>query len=283
VRIGIVGTENSHADHYVRYFNEQQRYAGHQVVALSGGRSERNEKLARAGNIEQIVDDPAQLVGLVDAAIVCSRDGRQHRAEAVTLLDAAIPVLVDKPLACDVVDAQAILDAAHRAGVAVSSSSALRWSAETTELAARLRQGAAPDLVAVTGPADQHSEYGGIFFYGIHVVEIALVLAPDRPIEDVAVQELADAVVVTARAGDTRLLLELVKPESRKQVPWRLVAAGASGSVVQELRLGEDYAAPGVDAFVEMLRSGRSPLSADELLTPVRLLSTVTAALSQVR
>jgi predicted dehydrogenase len=281
VRIGIVGTENSHADHYVRNFNEHKRYGDHRIVALSGGRSERNEKLAGAGGIEQIVENPADLIGRIDAAIVCSRDGRQHRAEAIALLDASIPVLVDKPLACDVPDAQAILDAAHRAKVAVSSSSALRWADATTELAARLGQGSRPDLVAVTGPADPASEYGGIFFYGIHVVEIALALVPDRPVTGIAVEALSDTVVVTALAGGTRLLLELVRPDSRNQVPWRVVTAGPSGSIVEEIRLGEDYAAPSMDVFVEMLDSGRSPLTDDELLAPVRLLSTVAEALAE--
>ena len=51
MRIGIVGTENSHADHYVRHFNTDEDYPGHRVVALAGGRNERNVKLAEAGGI----------------------------------------------------------------------------------------------------------------------------------------------------------------------------------------------------------------------------------------
>lgn len=281
MRIGIVGTENSHADHFVRYFNEQARYGGHRVVALAGGDSERNRKLAAAGDITDLVEDASDLIGRVDTAIVCSRDGRKHRAEATVLIEAGMPVLVDKPLACDVPDAQAILDAAHQADVPVSSYSALRWARPVTELAAKLGQGDPPDLVAVTGPADPTSEYGGIFFYGIHIVEIALSLAAGRPIEDVATTALEDTVVVTARAGSTRLLLEMVRPDSRTRLPWRMVASGRSGSIVEELRLGEDYALPGVEAFVAMLEHSRGPLSDAELLAPVALLSAISEGLAK--
>ncbi|HVX42868.1 MAG TPA: Gfo/Idh/MocA family oxidoreductase [Mycobacteriales bacterium] len=279
MRIGIVGTENSHADHFVRYFNEQGRYGDHRVVALSGGDSERNRKLAAAGGITDLVESAPDLIGRVDAAIVCSRDGRQHRAEATALLDAGLPVLVDKPLACDIPDAQAILDSAHRSGVPVSSYSALRWAPPVTELAAKLSD--PPDLVAITGPADPTSEYGGIFFYGIHIVEIALSLAPGRPVEDVTTTAFEDTVVVTARAGSTRLLLEMVRPNSRTRLPWRLVASGSSGSIVEELQLGADYALPGVEVFVEMLRTERNPLSDAELLAPVALLSAISEGLAK--
>lgn len=277
MRIGIVGTENSHADHYVRYFNTDNRYAEHRIVALAGGDSERNRTLAAAGNITEIVSEPTDLLGLVDAAVVCSRDGRQHRAEATPLLEASVPVLVDKPLACDVPDAQAILDLAARKGVAVTSFSALRYSAQTTDLAARLHAGV--DTLIVTGPADPASQYAGIFFYGIHIVELVLALLPGRSLSDLAVHALDDAVVVTASAGPTTVVMEFVRPETRKAVPWRIIAKRAGESAVEELRLDEHYTRPSVDVFAAMLDSGTGPLSPADLLAPVRLLSTVAAAL----
>ncbi len=277
MRIGIVGTENSHADHYVRYFNADKRYPDHRVVALAGGDSERNRALAAAGDISQIVTAPADLLGLVDAAVVCSRDGRQHRAEATPLLEASLPVLVDKPLACDVPDAQAILDLAGSKGIPVTSFSALRYSPQITSLAARLQSGV--DTLIVTGPADPDSQYAGIFFYGIHIVELVLALLPDRSLSDLVVHSLDDAVVVTASAGPTTVVMEFVRPDTRKAVPWRIVAKRAGESIVDELRLQEHYSRPSVDVFAAMLDSGTGPLSAEQLLAPVRILSTVAAAL----
>jgi predicted dehydrogenase len=280
VRIGIVGTENSHADHYVRYFNTDNRYPDHRVVALAGGNSTRNRDLAAAGNITDIVVAPSDLIGLVDAAVVCSRDGRQHRAEATPFLEASLPVLVDKPLACDVPDARAMLDLAAGKGIAVTSFSALRYSAQTTDLADRLRSGPDVDTLVVTGPADPASEYAGIFFYGIHIVEIVLALLPGRSLSDLAVHSLEDAVVATASAGPTTVVMEFVRPDTRKTVPWRIVARRAGESIVDELRLDEHYTRPSVDVFAAMLDSGTGPLSRAELLAPVQILSTVAAGLA---
>lgn len=278
MRIGIVGTENSHVDHYIRHFNGEGRYPPHRVTALSGGRDERNTALAQAGGIDDVVDSPADLVGRVDAAIVCSRDGRLHRAQAVPLLAAGLPVLVDKPLACDLEDARAILAAAVAGGVPVTSYSALRWAEPVDDLAATLATGSPPDLLAVSGPADPGSEYGGLFFYGIHVVEIALRLTAGRPLRRVQVSRSNDpypAVVVTCWAGQTRLLLDLVRPGDAGPVPWRVIAAGPDVHLARTITLGPDYTGPATRVFVRMLANGKAPLAEGQLLAPVELLADV--------
>ncbi|HVX44019.1 MAG TPA: Gfo/Idh/MocA family oxidoreductase [Mycobacteriales bacterium] len=271
MRIGIIGTENSHADHYVRHFNTERRFGSHGVTALSGGDSDRNRDLAAQGGIEQIVAEPSDLIGKVDAAIVCSRDGAKHPEQARPLLAARLPVLIDKPLACDVAGAQSVLSTAREARVPVASFSALRLAEETRRIATGLPD--VPELVAVAGPADRTSEYGGLFFYGIHVVELALALAPGRPVEDVAVADVDSSVVITARAGRTRLLLEFDKPGVRSDASWRVRALGPFAPVAAEIRLGSDYIAPVAQEFVTMLDTGRSPLPEAELLAPVEILA----------
>jgi predicted dehydrogenase len=302
MRIGIVGTENSHTDYYLRCFNQEHRYAQHRVVALAGGANDRNLELTQADDSTAIaiVDDVSGLIGRIDAAIVCSRDGRRHRAEAITLLEAGLPVFVDKPLACSVGDAQAILATARKASVPVTSYSSLRWAPLVTELAEQIaRADTAPRRVAITGPADADSPYAGIWFYGIHVVEIALALLPGRTVTDVAVSATADQVFVTARADATELTLTLVRPGPEGLPPWQMridTAAGistgtatgtATGTGIsteqRDLILDPDYGAPGVAHLVRMLESGTSPLSEDELLAPIALLAEIAAALPAPR
>jgi predicted dehydrogenase len=282
VRIGIVGTENSHTDHYIRHFNTERRFGEHRVTVLAGGDSERNRTLAAAGSIEHLVDEAADLVGRVDAAIICSRDGNKHAAQALPLLQAGCPVFVDKPLACDLTAARGILTAAHDSGVPVTSFSSLRLVPETVGFANRLAAGSPPEVLYVGGPADQTSEYGGMFYYGIHVVELALALAPARPIEAVAVSEVESAVVVSAQVGPTRLLMEFDKPGARTATSWRAQAVGPDGLSVVDIRLTPDYVASGSEAFAAMLDTGKAPLPDEELLAPVALLETVNAALASV-
>jgi predicted dehydrogenase len=278
MRIGIVGTENSHAEDFIRYLNVgRTRFPEHRITGLADGPAARNQQLAQLGEIDLIVDHAADLIGHIDAVIVCSRDGRRHRDQALAPLEASLPVFVDKPLACDLADAKDLLAAADRHANAISSFSSLRWTSEVTTLASRLNAGGT-DLVAVSGPADASSEYGGIFFYGVHVVEIALALTDHRPLREVTVADCDDAVIATAVAGNTNVLMEFVKPTGAV-VPWRIATIGSHGSTAQQLRLGRDYDFPAMGAILDMFESGVRPLPEHELLAPIQTLVAIEQAI----
>lgn len=151
MRIGIVGTDNSHVDQIVRHLNGDGATGDARVVALSGGRGRRNVALAATGGIAEIVDEPAALIGLVDAVVVADRDGANHRQQAIPLLAAGLPVFVDKPLSRTVADARAMIDTARAHNAPLTSSSALRWIPDTEALVARSAQGGTPQLVVVSG------------------------------------------------------------------------------------------------------------------------------------
>lgn len=74
-RIGFIGTENSHTDHFIRFLNAERRHPGFSAVALAGGPSERNDTLKTAGGIDVVVNEPSNLIPHVDAAIISTRDG----------------------------------------------------------------------------------------------------------------------------------------------------------------------------------------------------------------
>ncbi len=48
----------------------------------------------------------------------------------------------------------------------------------------------------------------------------------------------------------------------------------------QPIPLGDDYMAPVCESIAAMLRSGKSPLSAEELLSPVRMMAEIDALLN---
>lgn len=276
--IALVGTENSHAEHIIRHLNGSTD--GHaRVVALAGGPTDRNKSLAELGSIGTVVDTPEELLGTVDALIVTSRDGRLHREQATPFLAAGTPVWVDKPLACTVQDARAILDAAADGKTQVTSSSALRWLPEIETL---VREAAARvgeiQTVTVTGPADETSEYGGIFFYGIHVADVAQRLAPGRT-SPVRVGRAADTILAHYDAAGTAVTLEFVRPEPEAQVPFHVTVVGRHGVLARELRLGADYLRPGVDAFLSMLSSAALPVTEEAMLEPISVLEEVATSL----
>jgi hypothetical protein len=209
-------------------------------------------------------------MGLVDAVIITDRHGGQHAAHALPLLAAGLPVLVDKPLAVTVADAEAMVRAAERHGTPLTSYSALRWLPEVRSLIGDT----APSAVAATGPVDPDSPHGGIHFYGVHPVEMALALC-QGDVGAVQVTRTPETIIASAAVGGTAVTVTMIRPDP-KPVPFHLVVVGedCSLSTVQPV-LDDHYLYPGLDAFFAMVRSGVPPIPYDELLRSVRFLAAV--------
>ncbi|HEY3504272.1 MAG TPA: Gfo/Idh/MocA family oxidoreductase [Actinocatenispora sp.] len=279
MRVGIVGTEISHVEHVIEYLNVARRQGdGARVVALSGGAGERNRELAAAGGIDLLVDEPADLLGHVDAVIVSDRDARLHRAHALPFLSAGLPVLVDKPFATTVDDAEAMIAVARAHGAPITSYSTLRYGPDAQALRDAVAGLGPIQAVVATGPADETSEYGGIHFYGIHPVDVAFSLVPG-PVGPVRMERAADTVVATARVGDAHVTVNLVRP-ANDVVPFHALAIGRTGLVARTLTPGPHYVWPGLDEFFRMIATGRPPIDPEDLLRPVRFLADLDRALA---
>lgn len=280
-RIGVVGSDSSHVDQFVRLLNVEHRFGDARIVALTGGDTARNQELAAAAGAEapRLVDDPAELTGAVDAVLVTTRDGRGHRAEAIPFIEAGLPVFVDKPLAGSADDAAAIVRAAQEHGVPLSSGSALRYVPAVEELAAPGLP--LPQLITVSGPANAAGQYGGLYFYGIHLVEAARRLSGDPAGHgEVSVTVAAEPSVVTATTtlGTTEARIDFVADAT----PFRAIVARPGGPAEErELALPPDYTAPVLQRFLAAVAAGAPPTDAEaaDLLAPIALLDAITARL----
>jgi predicted dehydrogenase/nucleoside-diphosphate-sugar epimerase len=98
-----------------RHLHAAVSLAGVEVVALVDRDVERARELASAFAIRHALEDARELEGLVDGAIVAVPN-RLHRPVAVELLQRALHILVEKPMATSVVDCDAMIDAARHNG-----------------------------------------------------------------------------------------------------------------------------------------------------------------------
>jgi len=189
IRLGIIDFDTSHAVEFTRRFNhldvaEDQWVEGARVVAGVPGASrvapetipKNAETLKRYG--VALYDDPADLVGKVDAVLVVSQEGGVHRARALPFLERGIPTYVDKPFACSTADARALIEAAEVHHTPLMSSSSLRFAPEVVEARSGAAAEATGPLVgaAAFGPALLHPRNPGLFHYGIHPVEMLYAL-----------------------------------------------------------------------------------------------------------
>ncbi|MFF9403107.1 Gfo/Idh/MocA family protein [Streptomyces sp. NPDC014744] len=277
--IAIVGTENSHAEEILHCLNVKRISPQVRVVALVGPDDERNRELAALGGDLPVVATSAELIDSVDALIVTNRDGAAHRAEAVPYLEAGKPVWVDKPLAASVQDARAIIEAADRGGVPMTSYSAVRWVPDADRVEEAATNIGDVQTVTVTGPADPDSEHSGIFFYGIHAADLAQRLAPGTP-GPVEAERVAGTVVARYRSpAGVLVTLQMVTPTEAGRVPFHVEIVGRYGLVSRDIELNADYVEPGLKVFLQMLKTGRPPLTTETLLAPITVLEQLRAAL----
>ena len=211
LRLGIVGTDTSHAPAFAAAFNDlssPQHVAGARIVAAyRGGSPDLPSSRDRIDNFTtqlrdkygvEIVGSIAELCARVDGVLLTSVDGRIHLAQAREIIAAGKPMFIDKPLASTLEDAREIARLAKAAGVPWFSTSTLRYGVTALKAA---------DISGVDvwgpGPLEEHHQLD-LSWYAIHEAEMLFAIL-GRGCEEVTRTASADADVVTCRWSDGRI------------------------------------------------------------------------------
>jgi len=215
LRIGIIGLDTSHVPAFTRLLNDSDdpyHVPGARVVAIlptfsgdipkSYSRVE-SFKADIAPYGVALVSDLTELLAQVDAVLLESVDGRRHLSEAKPVVEAGLPLFIDKPLAHNYADARAIACLAEQQGVPIMSSSSLRFAAGIADVVANADYGQAMACDAYS-PAELEPTNPGLFWYGVHACEILYtVMGPGCHV--VRCQQTPQYTLVNADWGDGRL------------------------------------------------------------------------------
>ena len=280
LRIGIVGAENSHALAVSKTINVDRKIPGARVVALWGEKPAFARKTADDGDIPRIVKDPADMVGLIDVVMIDHRHGKHHLPAARPFLKARIPMFIDKPFSCSLAEARRFLREARSRRVPVTSFSALRFYQGFLDLKRGLKNHGALNAVALMGPCDIRSKYGGITFYGVHQVEV-LLDAFGLDVREVNVSRAGEnAVAFLSFRSGLLATLHFIKGGTHK---FHALLSGEKIDSHHLLDPGPDpYLAP-TRTWTKMARTGKMPYSFEELLAPVAVLEALDRSLKTGR
>jgi hypothetical protein len=212
LRLGIIGTDTSHAAAFTKTLNETanpDHVAGARVVAAyKGGSADIEESASRVDKYAaelkdkwgvKLVEKIADLCPLVDGLLLESVDGRPHLAQFREAAQCGKPVFVDKPLASTLEDAVAIDQLAKQTHVPWFSSSSLRYS----DIESMKSADAIGAMVWGPGPLEPHHKLD-LTWYGIHAVEMLYTLFGPGCVE-VSRMKSADEDVITGRWKDGKL------------------------------------------------------------------------------
>jgi predicted dehydrogenase len=171
IRIGIIGAENSHTVAYGKLFNIDKKFEGIEVEYVWGETDEFAQNAATQGGIPHIVKDPSAMLGKIDALIVDHRHARYHLEAATPFVKEGIPTFIDKPFCYRAAEGKEFLELARKHGTPVTSYSTVAHSSATFDIREQVEDMKEINHVVAHGPVDMDSEYGGIFFYGVHLVQ----------------------------------------------------------------------------------------------------------------
>ena len=213
VGAGIMGTNHARI---------AKQLPGIELVAVVDRDLERASAACR-GSAAQAAQTVGEITGGIDAAVVAVPT-QFHLDAAIPLIERGVHLLIEKPIAPTVADAQAIIDAAEKAGVVLAIGHIERFNAAVAELPHFIDQ---PIHIEASRLGSYSSRVldGVIFDLMIHDIDIVLSLLGDAEVahiggiaqavrsesEDIATATLRFTNGVTATLNTSRLAQQKIR------------------------------------------------------------------------
>jgi hypothetical protein len=280
LKIGMIGLDTSHVIAFARCFNKKdhaEHIPGARVTVaygkaspdfdLSYNRIEGFTKQLRDELRVKIVDSMEAVAEQVDLLFIMSVDGRVHREQFAQTVKFRRPTFIDKPFTTSLADAKAIFDLAGQNDVPVMSCSSLRYALPLTEALADTDPIAGCD---VFGPMSLVPTLPGLFWYGIHVVEMMNRIM-GRGCREVKATVNAHQDLITASWDDDKMacLRGMRKGHNKfgavihREKGFQFVDAGAGK---------KSYYAAMLEVILKTLPTGKSDVPKEDTLEIVRII-----------
>jgi len=268
IRIGIIGAENSHTAGFGKLFNIDKKFPGVEVKYVWGETEAFAKSAMEKGNIPNQVKDPMEMMGKIDALIVDHRHPKFHLEPAIPFIKEGIPTFIDKPFCYRATEGKDFLQLAKKVGTPVTSYSSIAQSAATFDIKEQVTALGKISQVIRTGNADLDSQYGGIFFYGVHIIE-PLMFMFGEDIQEVKVARNGKYGNASLRFS-CGLFATLIFKE--KAYGWETYVETGDKLVELKSRVEETDPPKNYTDMVEMFRTGKEPRSHQSILNGISVL-----------
>lgn len=270
IRVGIVGAENSHTVHIAKVLNVAKAVSGLRVTHVWGETSEFAEAAAKAGRIANIVVEPEDMISHVDGVVFDHRHAKEHLSAAKPFLDERLPLFVDKPFCYRISEGRRFLARACALGVPVCSFSVLPKQASFLRLTKKIEALGGIHTVTTSGSCDIKSKWGGIFFYGIHQVDMLVRLLgydfySGTVTRGCGKNHTATVLFRSGAVGTMNLI-----GESSPQ--FHVSAIGERGRVDGVVTFDRSMYLAGIREFSHMFKTGKTDETDETMLGPVCVL-----------
>ena len=272
MKIGIVGAENSHTVAIAKTLNIEKAVPGVEVTHVWGETAEYAEKAAKDGQIPNIVQNAPDMIGAVDGVAVDHRHAKYHLPAAKPFVEAGVPVFVDKPFCIDLKEGIDFVKLARARNVPISSYSVLPLQESAAEFREAMKGVGKLRSFVTAGPVEIESQYGGVYFYGIHQVGFMLSLMEATPLNVSTTRQGDDGIATVAFDSGAFGIVHCLKG-------W---SGGFTGTVFGDegayhhhsaLAWDKNIYLTGIRTFCRMFETKQEPVKPSSYLRPVAVLA----------
>jgi predicted dehydrogenase len=284
LKIGMIGSDTSHAPAFARCLNRDdhaEHIAGGKVVAvypggsadfdLSIGRVDGFTKQLRENYNVKVLDTPEEVARDVDLVFIMSCDGRVHREMFERTAPFKKPTYIDKPFATSAGDAQAIIELARSNNIPLMSCSSLRYAHTLTEALEQPGEDAGAIVGCdVFGPMAIVATQPGLFWYGIHTVEMVNRIL-GRGCAEVKATTNADHDLITLTFTDGRMAMVRGIRKGHGKFGCT-IHREKTMQFVNASDVKRSYYSSMLEAIMRALPAGRSDVDPRDMLEIVRII-----------
>ena len=182
IRVGIIGTENSHALAFAKYFNLPDKQTGKthyeniRVTCVMGD-DESVKRIQEEAGVPERAQTLQDFDGRVDAMMVTSRRGSQHYEYALPFVRKGMPMFIDKPFTADPAQAEQLAQEIAAAGCPVVGGSGCKYAENLQKVKGIVEELKAKNAfmgAVLNFRVMLDSEYDGVYFYASHLIEMCL-------------------------------------------------------------------------------------------------------------
>lgn len=160
LRFAILSFAHIHAWSYARVLKELEEA---ELVAIYDDDPGRLRKAAETYGVKDAYSDYRQLLKREDVeAVVIASENAKHAELAVAAAEAGKHMIVEKPLATTLEDAEGMIRAAERAGVKLQQAFVMRYHDATVAVKRMIEEGVVGKVLAIT--TTNHGKFPGLWF-----------------------------------------------------------------------------------------------------------------------
>lgn len=259
-KIAILGTENTHAWGFTKLIAEG-KYPELEVVGLYGN-EEGNTAIKNQSGYDCFMNDYNDLVGKVDAIMVTARHGGNHLKYALEYIKKGIPVWMDKPITASVEETRELVELCKKYGNPICGGSMLGLVDDVLDMKKVFEESKTVAGGAVVAPVNMENPYGNFWFYSSHLIQVILSVF-GNDVKSVSAHKSAKGVTAIYRYEN----FDVTATYGEAYYNYGITLYGDTVTY-KSIGLGEGTERE-MDEFMEMLKTGKSPKSFEDLTRAV--------------